>query len=89
MTISRRRFLKSSAAAGLVFAAPTISHGASRPVVTHGVQSGDVDTTSGMIWARADRPAQAFVEVATADSFKNAPRLPPTDVLPERDFAMK
>ena len=90
MTIlTRRTLLKGTAAAGLAFAAPAISYAAARPVATHGVQSGDVDTTSGVIWARADRPARALVEVATTDSFTDARRLAPTHVLPEGDFAMK
>ena len=60
MTIlTRRTLLKGTAAAGLAFAAPAISYAAARPVATHGVQSGDVDTTSGVIWARADRPKPA------------------------------
>lgn len=89
MTMNRRQILRGTAAAGLVLAAPAISYASSRPVVTHGVQSGDVDMSSGVIWARTDRPAKAFVEVATSDSFKNSVRLAPLNVLPESDFAMK
>jgi hypothetical protein len=29
-----------------------------RPVFTHGVQSGDVDTPVGVIWTRTDRPSR-------------------------------
>ncbi len=89
MTMNRRQILRGTAAAGIVLAAPAISYASSRPVVTHGIQSGDVDASSGVVWARADRPAKAFVEVATTDSFKNATRLAPLNVLPESDFAMK
>jgi alkaline phosphatase D len=75
---SRRRFLAHSAAAGASFLAmPYLSRAADRPVVSHGVQSGDVGTSSGMIWSRADRPAQMMVEVATTESFSNARMLPP------------
>lgn len=88
-TLSRRHLLQSTAAAGLVLAAPAISYASSRPVVTHGLQSGDVDTASGMIWARADRPAKAMVDVSTTESFRDAVRLAPTDALPESDFAIK
>ena len=88
-TLTRRTLLKGTAAAGLAFATPALSYAAARPVVTHGVQSGDVDTTSGVIWARADRPAKALVEVATTESFADAHRLAPTHVLPESDYAMK
>jgi alkaline phosphatase D len=68
---------------------PSISRADARPVITHGLQSGDVDTNSGMIWARADRPSSMMVEVATTESFKNAAILPPLDALPDSDFAVK
>ncbi|MDF1794100.1 MAG: alkaline phosphatase D family protein [Thalassobaculaceae bacterium] len=87
--LTRRHLLQSTAAAGLVLAAPAISYAASRPLVTHGVQSGDVDATSGMIWARTDRPAKTLVEVATTESFRDAVRLAPTTAMPESDFAVK
>ena len=89
MKFTRRHLMKSSAAAGLVLAAPAISYANSRPMVTHGVQSGDVDMTSGVIWARTDRPARAMVEVATTESFNNAVKLAPTSALPSHDYAMK
>jgi alkaline phosphatase D len=68
---------------------PAISRAQSRPVITHGVQSGDVDTSSGMIWARADKPSCMHVEVATTESFTNAVRLARANALPEGDFAAK
>ncbi len=89
MKVSRRKLLRTSAAAGLVLAAPAISYAASRPMITHGLQSGDVDTTSGVVWARTDRAARAYLDVSTTESFHDATRLAPLDVLPESDFAMK
>lgn len=68
---------------------PAISRAQARPVFTHGVQSGDVDTTSGMIWTRTDRPARVEFEVATTESFADARRLAPLDATPESDFAVK
>ena len=57
--VSRRNFLKSSVATGLVLASPLampgLSRAASRPQITHGLQSGDVNANSGMIWARSER----------------------------------
>ena len=51
--LSRRVFLQTSAATGLVaasgLAAPFYARAAGAPAFTHGVQSGDVDMTSGMI----------------------------------------
>jgi len=89
LTISRRAFMATTGAAGLTLAMPAISRAASRPVFTHGVQSGDVDTMSGMIWTRTDRPARVMFEYATRESFTNAVQLPAIDALPSSDFAVK
>jgi alkaline phosphatase D len=94
LLISRRRFLKTSALGGAAIAsggvfAPFISHADSRPLVTHGVQSGDVSAESAMIWARADRAAQMLVEVSTTESFRNAVALPPIPALPDNDFCAR
>ena len=94
LLISRRRFLKTSTLGGAAFAsggvfAPFISHAGDRPMVTHGVQSGDVSADSGMIWARTDKPAQMLVEVSTTESFRNAVALPPISALPDSDFCAK
>lgn len=93
ISISRRAFLATTGAAGVVgasgLAMPYYSRAGQRPSFTHGVQSGDVDMRSGMIWARADRPARMMFEVATAESFANAIRLAPLAALPESDFAVK
>ena len=77
--LDRRRFLQSAGATGIVAASglamPRISRAASRPSFTHGVQSGDVDATSGMAWVRADRPARIDFEWATTESFADPTRL--------------
>src|SRR3978361_636446 len=91
--LSRRRFLSSAAATGAgalgAIAMPYLSRAADRPIVTHGVQSGDVGRDGGVVWARADRPSQMMVEVATTESFSNARALPPVAALPESDFTAK
>lgn len=91
--ISRRRFLTTAAAGGITaasgIATPYLSRAADRPMVSHGVQSGDVTTDSGVVWARADRPAQLMVEVSTTESFKDARALPPINAMPESDFTAK
>src|SRR5215467_11033709 len=88
--ISRRRFLSTAAATGVsTLAMPYLSRAADRPVMTHGVQSGDVGTDGGVIWSRADRPSQMMVEVATTESFKDTRALPPINALPESDFTAK
>jgi alkaline phosphatase D len=92
-TLTRRAFVSSASAVGLLgasgLALPFYSRANGRPQFTHGVQSGDVDTNSGMIWTRADRPARIMFEVSTTESFSNATRLPPLDAVPESDFTVK
>src|SRR6201993_438293 len=87
--ISRRHFIQRAAGAAAAVAMPHLSRAADRPAVTHGVQSGDVTADSGVVWARADRPSQMLVEVATTESFSNARALPPIAALPESDFTAK
>jgi alkaline phosphatase D len=88
--ISRRRFVSTVSAAALGgIAMPYLSRAADRPLVTHGVQSGDVSTDGGMVWARTDRPSQMLVEVSTTESFANVRALPPIAALPESDFTAK
>src|ERR1700751_6477786 len=89
-TLSRRRFLSTAAAAGVsTIAMPYLSRAADRPSITHGVQSGDVGTDGGVVWARADRPSQMMVEVATTESFRDCRASPPIAALPESDFIAK
>src|SRR4029077_10946222 len=88
--LSRRRFLSTAAATGIsTFAMPHLRRAADRPVVRHGVQSGDVGAAGGVVWARTDRPAQMLVEVSTSESFTNVRKLPPITALPESDFTAK
>jgi alkaline phosphatase D len=86
--LTRRRFLATTAASLAVggVARPLVSRAADRPGISHGVQSGDVSTDSGVVWARADRPSRLLVDWATTDSFKDAHRAAYLDVLPETDF---
>ncbi|WP_236793666.1 alkaline phosphatase [Amycolatopsis sp. GM8] len=78
---TRRSLLKSGAmtagalAAGLVVpttaqAAPLVRR--DRPVLTHGVQSGDVTADSAIVWTRADKPSRMVVEIARDPSFRHA-----------------
>jgi alkaline phosphatase D len=91
--LTRRSFIVSASATGSFAASglalPYYSRANQRPSFTHGIQSGDVDGTSGMVWARADRPAKVMFEIATTESFEGAIKLPPLDALPESDFAVK
>lgn len=91
--LSRRHFLSTAGATGLVAASglamPAYVRAAQRSVFTHGVQSGDVDSTSGMIWTRVDRPSRIQMEISTVESFTDARRLAPMDALPNTDMAVK
>lgn len=86
---TRRAVLAGGTAFTAALAMPAISRASARPVFTHGVQSGDVDTASGMIWTRTDRPARVTMEVSTTESFANARTLAPMTSAPESDFAVK
>ncbi|HEY3479619.1 MAG TPA: PhoD-like phosphatase N-terminal domain-containing protein, partial [Streptomyces sp.] len=80
---SRRTLLKAGltgAAATLVL--PSTAFAATplvrrdRPVLTHGVQSGEVTPGSAIVWSRADRPSRLCVEIARDPSFRHARRIP-------------
>ena len=86
---NRRTVLAGGAALGAVLAAPSIVRAQSRPSFTHGVQSGDVEMRSGMIWTRTDRPTRVRTEIATTESFADARELAAIDALPESDLAVK
>ena len=92
--LTRRRLLTTAAAsAGLVtaggIAMPYLSRAADRPLITHGIQSGDVSIDSGVVWARADRPSRMLVEIATTDGFNDIRHGVYVDALPESDFTAK
>ncbi|PIE09811.1 MAG: alkaline phosphatase [Rhodobacterales bacterium] len=86
---NRRQVLIGGTALTASLAMPAISRAAARPVFTHGVQSGDVDAASGMIWTRTDRPARVAMEIATTESFDDARQLASMDALDSSDFAVK
>lgn len=91
--LSRRRFLGSAAAMGAMtavgsFPMPALARGG-KPMVTHGLQSGDIAMDGGVIWARADRPSRMLLEVATSDSFQNAVKLRGPAAIGNADFTAK
>ena len=92
--LTRRRFLATAASSAAMIATgsvakPYLSRAGSRPVITHGIQSGDVSVDSGVVWARADRPARMLVEASTTDSFKAIRSAVFVDAMPESDFTAK
>src|SRR6266478_2428809 len=92
--LSRRRFI-----AGFVSTAaltwtggiskPYLSRASDRPLITHGLQSGDIGVDSGVVWARTDRPARMQIEIATTDSFRDIRGGAFVDALPDSDFTAK
>jgi alkaline phosphatase D len=93
-SLTRRRLLTSAAASAAAaavdgLAKPAFSRAAERPIITHGIQSGDVSVDSAVVWARADRPSRMLVEVATSDSFTAIRHAVAVDALPETDFTAK
>jgi alkaline phosphatase D len=92
--LTRRRFLARSASglalAGLGnIASPYLSLAASRPALTHGLQSGDIAADSAMVWARADRASRLLIEASTTESFREICSATFADALPESDFTAK
>jgi alkaline phosphatase D len=92
--LSRRQLLVRSAStfalAGLgSLARPYLSRAADRPRIACGIQSGDVDAGSAVIWSRADRPSRMRVEYSTVESFATILGVASRDARPEFDFTSK
>src|SRR5689334_6256337 len=92
--LTRRQLLVHSAStcalAGLgSLARPYLSRAADRPLITCGIQSGDVDANSAVVWSRADRPARMRVEYSTVESFATIFGAAASDALPDGDFTAK
>lgn len=93
-SLNRRQLLVRSAAtcavAGLgSVARPYLSRAADRPLITSGIQSGDVSAHSAVIWARADRAARMQVECSTLENFKSVAATTSANALADRDFTSK
>src|ERR1700751_3119250 len=85
----RVRSASSLALAGAgVLAKPAVSRAADRPAI-EGIQSGDVDAGSAIVWARGDRPPKVRVELANVESFRTILGVASADALPDRDFAAR
>ncbi len=99
--ITRRRFtaevLRASTA---ILTAPALVRGASGPQapailrgdgprIPNGVASGDVTEASGVVWARADRPARMIVEWALDERFRDVRTVEGPTVDGRTDFTGK
>ncbi|MBG0568773.1 alkaline phosphatase D family protein [Actinoplanes aureus] len=90
--ISRRNLLRAGVAggvAGAVLEAPAFSAGPARPILTHGVQSGDATADTAVVWSRADRPGRLWVQTSRRPDFRGSRVLRGPVVTPETDFTGK
>ncbi|HKE80836.1 MAG TPA: alkaline phosphatase D family protein [Solirubrobacteraceae bacterium] len=92
-SLNRRQFLRAGAAAGaglVAFPGRAPAFVRSRPQLTHGIQSGDVTTDAGFVWARADRASRMLVEVSPTPRFNHGRgRVGSALLTPDHDFAGK
>ncbi|GAA2653515.1 alkaline phosphatase D family protein [Paractinoplanes durhamensis] len=91
-SISRRNLLRAGVVglAGSAFLeAPAFSSAGVRPLLTHGVQSGDATAGSAVVWSRADRPARLWVQVSRRPDLRGGRLLRGPVVTPDTDFTGK
>jgi alkaline phosphatase D len=87
---SRRRFLQLSVAGAALSAAPALAQdAAARPLITSGVQAGDVEVDRAVVWCRTDRPARLRVRYATTDAMLGAHERVSTPTSAEADFTAR
>lgn len=95
--MKRRDFLKQSAvtitasglAGGSVRFPALLPFLRSRPIITHGVQCGDVTADRAILWSRADRPARMIVEYSTRESFAGSRVLTGPAAIESSDFTAR
>jgi alkaline phosphatase D len=90
MSLSRRDFLRHSSVAALFGCAPGIikAQGA-RPALPYGVAAGVVNSSSAVIWSRADRAARMVVEYSTTERFADARSARGGTALPANDYTSR
>ncbi|MGK5685040.1 alkaline phosphatase D family protein [Actinoplanes sp. URMC 104] len=91
-SISRRNLLRAGVAGGVLGVAggaPAFSAAGHRPVLTHGVQSGDPVGGSAVVWSRADRPGRLWVQVSRRPDFRGGRVLRGPVVTPDTDLTGK
>ena len=95
--LRRRDFIRGSlvAGGGLAATAAGLGNGRAfgatpnRPVLTHGIQSGDVGARSAVIWTRGDRPSRMLVEVSSTPSFHTSQVVEGPVLTPSSDLTGK
>jgi alkaline phosphatase D len=86
---TRRQALLGTAALSATIAMPSLSRAGSRPLITHGIMSGDVAHDGAVIWSRADREAKMLVEWATTESMTDVRAVPGLAVGTPTDYSGK
>ena len=84
--VTRRRFVFGALSMGALACTRGVVRSRT-PRITHGVQSGDVQTGRALIWARCDEPARMVVEWDTTERFDRARRVAGPVVGPATDHA--
>ena len=92
-SIDRRTLLRAGLAggfAGTFAAGPAFAFKpGGRPVLTHGVQSGDATADAAVVWTRADRPGRMWVQVSRRPDFRGARTVRGPVLTPDTDFTGK
>jgi alkaline phosphatase D len=92
-SIDRRSLLRAGVAGGVLGVLPAgpvfAGWAAQRPVLTHGVQTGDATADTAVVWARADRPSRMWVEVSRRPDLRGARRVRGPVLTPDTDFTGK
>jgi len=85
--LTRRGFLAGGAAALASACGPKLAAVTRPPVVTHGLQVGDVQTGRALVWARCSEPARLVIEWDTTAAFANPRRVRGPVVTPDGEHA--
>jgi alkaline phosphatase D len=92
-SIDRRTLLRAGVAggvAGTFLSGPAFAYKPSgRPVLTHGVQSGDATADSAIVWTRADRPGRLWVQASRRPDLRGARLIRGPVLTPDTDLAGK
>ncbi len=88
--MDRRDFLNATTttllSSSALAATPFITSDAMRPQMAHGIQSGDPQSDSAIIWTRSDRPARLWLDWSTTASMANATRVRGPYLLEDSDY---
>jgi len=93
-SVSRRKFLKSSALLLGAAAVPLVGSrrataAVATPQLEQGLQIGDVVADRAVIWSRSDRPARLVVDYDVNPSFSNAMRVRGPFALETTDYTAR